>query len=79
MTVICPNCGLIERTVAQQMGGRLVFAGAAAAFGAKVLRNPVSAILLTIAGYAVGKYLDQEISKVCPQCGAILRVTGLLP
>lgn len=79
MTVICPNCGLVERTVAQQIGGRLVFSGAAAAFGAKALKNPLAALLLTVAGYAVGKYLDDEISKRCPQCGAILRITGLLP
>jgi hypothetical protein len=79
MTVICPSCGLVERTVAQQIGGRLVFSGAAATFGAKALKNPLAAILLAIAGYAVGKYLDDEISKRCPRCGAILRITGLLP
>ena len=74
----CPNCGLIT-AVNEQIGGRLVCAAAGAAFGAKALNNPVAAIFLTIGGFMAGLYMDQQISKRCPQCGAILRITGLLP
>lgn len=74
----CPNCGLIT-AVNEQLGGRLVCAAAGAAFGAKTLKNPIAALLLTVGGFAVGMYMDQQISKRCPQCGTILRITGLLP
>jgi predicted RNA-binding Zn-ribbon protein involved in translation (DUF1610 family) len=79
MKAICPNCGVLELTVRQQVGGRLVFAAAGATLGARALKNPWIAIVLTIAGYKLGTYLDEVISKQCPQCGAILRIVGLLP
>lgn len=79
MNEICPYCGVFERTVAQQIGGRVVFAAAGAALGTKALKNPLIAIGLAILGYRLGLYMDQQISQRCPQCGAILRVTGLLP
>ncbi len=79
MSVICPRCGVIERTVAQQIGGKVTFGLAGAAFGQKALKNPVLAAICAVAGLMVGHYMDQEISKRCPQCGAILRITGLLP
>ena len=78
-----------ERTVSQlwcypancapQVGGRLVFAAAGAAFGTRAVKNPWIAIALTIAGYKLGMYLDEQISRQCPKCGAILRIAGLLP
>jgi hypothetical protein len=35
MNVICPRCGVIERTVAQQIGGKTTFGLAAAALGTR--------------------------------------------
>ena len=79
MNAMCPNCGVVQLTVRQQIGGRLVFAAAGATFGTGAMKNPWIAIALTIAGYRLGMYLDEQISRQCPQCGAILRITGLLP
>jgi hypothetical protein len=76
---MCPNCGVIQLTVRQQIGGRLVFAAVGATLGTRALKNPWIAIALTIAGYRLGVYLDEQISKQCPQYKAILRITGLLP
>ena len=79
MNAICPNCGVIELAVSQQIGGRLVLTAAGATIGTRALRNPWVAIALTIAGYALGMWLDKEVSQRCWQCGAVLRITGLLP
>lgn len=79
MKIVCPNCGILERTIAQQIGGKISFGLAAAAFGTRELKDPVLAFVCMLAGLAIGHYIDQEVSKRCPQCGAILRVTGLLP
>ena len=79
MNAICPNCGVIERTVAQQIGGKITFGLAAAALGARAIKNPLIAAACVVTGLMVGHYIDQEVSKRCPQCGAILRITGLLP
>jgi len=77
MQGMCPNCGLINLTVAQQIGGKLACAAAGAAFGSRVLKNPFAALLCTLVGLAIGNCIDTEVSKRCPQCGAILRVAGL--
>jgi predicted RNA-binding Zn-ribbon protein involved in translation (DUF1610 family) len=79
MNAICPNCGAIQAAVRWQIGGRFVFAAAGATFGTRALKDPWFAIALAIAGYALGVYLDEQISMRCPQCGAILRISGLLP
>ena len=79
MDAICPNCGAIQLAVRQQIGGRLVLAAAGATFGPGALKNPWGAIALTIAGYALGVWVDEQISRRCPQCGAALRIVGLLP
>lgn len=79
MDAICPNCGAIELAVRQQIGRRLVFAAAGATFGTRALKSPWIAIALTIAGYALGVWVDEQISRRCPQCGAVLRIVGLLP
>jgi hypothetical protein len=79
MTAICSRCGVIERTVAQQIGGRITFGVAAAALGARALKDPMIIIVCIVAGWMLGNYLDQEISKRCPRCGALLRIMGLLP
>ncbi len=79
MNAICPNCGAIERTVAQQIGGKITFGLAAAALGTRTVKNPLITAVCVVVGLMVGHYIDQEVSKRCPQCGAILRVTGLLP
>jgi predicted RNA-binding Zn-ribbon protein involved in translation (DUF1610 family) len=80
MTVSCPRCGVIERTVAQQLGGKISFGLAAAAFGKQAAKkNPLLGITCVVAGLMIGHYIDQELSKKCPQCGALLRAAGLLP
>jgi predicted RNA-binding Zn-ribbon protein involved in translation (DUF1610 family) len=79
MAVICPRCGVIERTVAQQIGGKITFGLAATVLGTRAAKNPLVAAFCVVAGLMVGHYIDQEVSKRCPQCGAILRITGLLP
>lgn len=80
MNLICPRCGLIERTVARQIGGKITFSLAAAAFGKQaVKKNPLLGVVVIIGGLMLGHYIDQEVDKRCPQCGAILKVTGLLP
>jgi predicted RNA-binding Zn-ribbon protein involved in translation (DUF1610 family) len=79
MSVICPRCGVIERTVVQQIGGKIAFGLAGATLGQKALKNPLITAICVVVGLMVGHYMDQEISKRCPQCGAILRITGLLP
>lgn len=79
MNAICPNCGAIELAVSQQIGGRLLLTTAGATIGTRALKNPWVAIALTIAGYALGMWLDKEVTRRCPQCGAVLRLVGLLP
>jgi hypothetical protein len=79
MNAICPRCSLVERIVAQQIGGKITFGLAAAALGTPAVKNPLVAAFCVLVGLMVGHYIDQEVSKRCPQCGAILRVTGLLP
>ena len=75
----CPNCGIIERTVAQQIGGKITFGLAGLAFGSKAMKNPAVAALCAMVGLCVGHAIDQQVSKTCPQCGAVLRIVGLLP
>jgi predicted RNA-binding Zn-ribbon protein involved in translation (DUF1610 family) len=78
--MVCPNCGVIEKTVAQQIGGKISFGLAAAAFGKQAAKkDPLIGIACVVAGLMIGHHIDQELSKRCPQCGAILRITGLLP
>lgn len=78
--VFCPNCGIIERNVAQQIGGKIAFGAVSYAFGKVALKkDPALGILATIFGLAIGHYIDQELSKKCPQCGALLQIAGLLP
>jgi hypothetical protein len=79
MNEICPNCGVIERNVAQQIGGKIAFGLAAAALGTRTVKNPLITAVCVVAGLVVGHYIDHEVGKRCPQCGAILRITGLLP
>jgi len=79
MSGICPNCGFIEQTVKQQIGGKITFGLASAALGARAAKNPAIAALCVVGGLVLGHAIDQELSKRCPQCGAILRITGLLP
>jgi hypothetical protein len=78
MNAICPNCGVIQAAVRQQIGGRLVFAAAGGALGSRALKNPRMALALEIVGYKLSLYLDEQISKWCPQWGEILRIMGPL-
>jgi hypothetical protein len=70
---------VIERTVAQQIGGKITFGVAAAALGSRTVKNPWITTVCVVAGLMVGHYIDREVSKRCPQCGAILRISRLLP
>ena len=79
MKILCPNRGLIEQTVAQQAGGEITFGLAVTALGTRAVKNPLIAALWVVAGLTVGRYIGREVSKRFPQCGAILRATGLLP
>jgi predicted RNA-binding Zn-ribbon protein involved in translation (DUF1610 family) len=79
MNAFCPNCGVIERGVAQQIGGKITFALAAAVFGTRAARNPLFVIACILGGLALGDHIDREVSKRCPQCGALLRIAGFLP
>jgi len=77
MNTICPNCGLIERTIAQQIGGKVTVGLAALAFGNQA-KDPLVTALVTLAGVAVGHYIDQEVNKTCPNCGALLQIADFL-
>jgi hypothetical protein len=79
MSAICPNCGVIERTVAQQIGGKIAFGLAATALGTRAVKTPLITVVCVVVGLMVGHFIDQEVSKRCPQCGAILQIIGLLP
>lgn len=79
MSAICLNGGFIKQTVEQQIGGKITFGLASAALGARAVKNPVIAALCVVGGLMLGHAIDQEVSKRCPPCGAILRTTGLLP
>jgi hypothetical protein len=52
MQAVCPKCGLINLTVAQQIGGKLTCAAAGAAFGSRVLKIPLPALLCALVGLA---------------------------
>jgi len=58
MNVICPRCGVIERTVAQQIGGKITFGLAAAALGTRAVKNPLVAAFCVVAGLMLGHYID---------------------
>lgn len=75
----CPNCGVIERTVAQQIGGKITFGLAGAALGTRAAKDPMVSLICALAGLAVGHYIDQQVSKTCPQCGTLFQIAGLLP
>jgi len=79
MNAFCPNCGLIKQTVAQQIGGKITLGLASAALGARAVKNPLITALCVVGGLMLGHAIDQEVSKRCPQCGAVLRIMGLLP
>jgi len=79
VSAFCPNCGVIEQTVAQQIGGKITFAVAAAALGRRAAKNPLVTAVAVLGGVLIGHFIDQEISKRCPQCGAILQIARLLP
>jgi hypothetical protein len=79
MNAFCANCGVIKRSVAQQIGGKITFALTAAAFGTRTAKNPLVVAACVLGGLALGHYIDQEVSKRCPQCGALLRIAGLVP
>lgn len=79
MNAFCPNCGVIQQSVAQQIGGKITFALAAAALGTRTAKNPLVVIACVLGGLVLGHYIDQEVSKRCLQCGALLRIAGLLP
>jgi hypothetical protein len=76
MRGMCPNCGLVDLTPGQRIWGRVVLAAAGTVFGTKALKNPLSVVVLGVLGFALGSYIDAEIRKRCPQCGAILNIVS---
>lgn len=79
MNAVCPYCGPVVRNLDQQVVGKLVLGTATYAFGKGALRNPWVVAGCVLAAVFVGHYLDQKLSERCPQCGALLKVAGLLP
>ena len=63
--MICSNCGPITLSPAQQFGGKLAGAAAAAMLGVKMTKEPVVGVLCAL----VGLWIGHEIDKRCPQCG----------
>ncbi len=78
MKAVCPRCGIIELTILERMAATVTCGALGATFGSKLAKNPYAALFCVIAGLAVGSYLDRELQKHCPQCGAILRIAGFL-
>jgi hypothetical protein len=76
MRGMCPNCGLVDLTPGQRIGGRVVLAAAGTVFGTKSLKSSFAAVVLGVLGLALGSYIDAEIRKRCPQCGAILSIVS---
>jgi predicted RNA-binding Zn-ribbon protein involved in translation (DUF1610 family) len=75
----CPTCGVVERTIAQQIGGKITFGLAGAALGTRAVKDPMVSLICALAGLAVGHYIDQQVSRTCPQCGTLLQIAGWLP
>ena len=44
----CPNCGVIERTVAQQIGGKITFGLAGAALGTRAVKDPMVSLICAL-------------------------------
>lgn len=83
ITLIASIIALVGSLLTILWGTRLdlvAFGAASYAFGQVALKmDPVVGVLATILGLAIGHYIDQEVSKRCPQCGALLQIAGLLP
>jgi predicted RNA-binding Zn-ribbon protein involved in translation (DUF1610 family) len=70
MTHVCPNCGPLTISPAQQFAGKVTLAAAGAVLGLKASKDPVIVILCGL----VGLWGGHEIDKRCPQCGAIIQL-----
>jgi hypothetical protein len=73
MQSICPHCGIIERNLAQQIGGKVTFGLAGLALGNQA-KQPLVALVCAGAGVLVGHAIDQAAGKKCPYCGALLEI-----
>jgi hypothetical protein len=71
MQSICPNCGVIERNIAQQIGGKITFGLAGLALGNQA-KEPIVAAVCAGVGVLVGHVIDQAVGKKCPVCNAVL-------
>jgi predicted RNA-binding Zn-ribbon protein involved in translation (DUF1610 family) len=72
----CPNCGLVNLTVGQQVGGKLAFALGGAALGGQGMKSPIAMLFFGLAGLAIGHYVDTTVAKRCPQCGQLLQIVA---
>ncbi len=71
MNVSCPHCGA---TVGEQIGGKLGLALAGVLLGSRV--HPLAALAFGFLGALVGhQYIDATI-RICPKCGAVLRIAN---
>jgi hypothetical protein len=73
---VCPNCGPVD--VGQQIGGKLALSLGGIVLGSQALKEPIVGLFLGLVGLAIGNYIDAEIAKKCPQCGAILAIADFL-
>jgi predicted RNA-binding Zn-ribbon protein involved in translation (DUF1610 family) len=74
MTHICPNCGPLHLTVAEQLGAKAACAIGAAVLGSKFTKDPLLQAVLIAGGVIIGHKIDQQ----CPHCGVILEAVQLL-
>ena len=70
---VCPQCGVLNLSPAQQFGAKLAFGVGGAVLGIKATKDPIVAGLCIVTGLLIGS----EIDKRCPQCGAILQAAQL--
>jgi phage FluMu protein Com len=71
---VCPRCGVLNLSAAQQFGAKLAFGAGGALLGLNATKDPAVAAVCLLAGILIGN----EIDKRCPQCGAILQVMQIL-
>jgi hypothetical protein len=73
---VCPNCGIVD--VGQQIGGKLALSAGGLILGNQGMKDPIAMVAFGLLGFFIGHYIDQQIAKRCPQCGAILTIADFL-
>lgn len=74
-TAFCPTCNS-SFTVEDRVVGKVIASSLAAVVGKKFSDNPLVAVLLGVAGLAIGHQIDTAIGLRCktPGCTAVLQV-----